>query len=184
MHLRATLQYDADAGRVAAMLADPAFVEEKLRASGALSHHADVVGDASREFTVTTRRQMPTDAIPAQFRSFVGSTLEVRHVEAWGAPAAGDRPGEQPGERRGTVVIEIVGAPVRYTGRLHLLPGGAEEPSSAGAGAGSQVVVDGDLRSSIALFASAVEEAAAGAVRAAIEAEERAGRAWLAARPG
>lgn len=166
MHLRATLHYDADADRVAAMLADPAFVEEKVRSSGALTQHVDVVGDVTRDFTVTTRRSMPTDGIPPQFRGFVGSTLEIRHAEAWEAPS----PDDAPGERRGTIAVEIVGAPVRYTGRLHLAP--VEN--------GTDVVVDGELKSTIALFASAVEQAAAGAVRAAIEAEQEAGRAWLA----
>lgn len=167
MHLRASLDFDADVARVAAMLADTEFVEAKLRASGALAHEADVVGDPARGFTVTARRQMPTDAIPAQFRSFVGSTLEVRHVEAWEAP--GDE-----GARRGTVVIEIVGAPVRFTGRLRL----------AAHDGGAQVLVDGELKASIPLFASAVEEAAAGAVRAALDAEESSGRAWLAEHVG
>lgn len=166
MHLRATISYDADVTRVGRMLADPEFVEAKLRASGALSHHANVVGDADRGFTVTTRREMPTDAIPAQFRSFVGTTLEIRHVEAW-EPAGADG-------RAGTVVLEIVGAPVRFSGRLHLAPSGA----------GSTVVVEGDLKASVPLFAAAVEQAAAGAVQQALAGEEKAGAAWLASHPG
>lgn len=167
MDLRATLHYDADVSRVGVMLADAEFVEAKLRASGALSQHATVVGDPDRGFTVTTRRNMPTDAIPAQFRSFVGSSLEVRHVEAW-EPPAGD-------ERRGSVVIEIVGAPVRFTGRLRL---------TGASGAGSELAVEGELKASVPLFASTVEEAASGAVRAALAAEQDAGTAWLAAHPG
>ncbi len=167
MHLHVTLHYDADVTRVGRMLADTEFVEDKLRASGALSHHANVVGDVDRGFTVTTRREMPTDSIPAQFRSFVGSTLEVRHVEAW-EPVDG-------GERKGSVVLEIVGAPVRFTGRL-LLAAEADE--------GSVVTVDGDLKASLPLFAAALEEAAAQAVRGALDAEERAGTAWLARHTG
>lgn len=167
MHLQATLNYDADVARVGGMLADTEFVEDKLLASGALSHHANVVGDPGRGFTVTTRREMPTDMIPAQFRGFIGSTLEVRHVEAWEPPAGG--------ERKGSVVLEIVGAPVRFTGRLRLAP--------ADAGA-SVVEVDGDLKASLPLFAAALEEAAAGAVRAALDAEQRAGAAWLSRHPG
>lgn len=162
MHLHATLHYDADVARVGRMLADHEFVEAKLRASGALSQHANVVGEPDRGFTVTTRREMPTDTIPPQFRGFVGSTLEVRHVEAW-EPLVD-------GERKGSVVLEIVGAPVRFTGRLRL----------AADGDGTVVDVDGDLKASIPLFAAALEQAAADAVQGALEAEERAGRAWLA----
>lgn len=163
MHLHVTLHYDADVARVGRMLADTEFVEDKLRASGALSHHANIVGDLDRGFTVTTRREMPTDSIPAQFRGFVGSTLEVRHVEAW-EPVVD-------GERKGSVVLEIVGAPVRFTGRLLL----ASDP-----GGGSLVTVDGDLKATLPIFAAALEQAAAQAVQGALDAEERAGAAWLA----
>src|SRR5450830_39439 len=90
------------------MLADSEFVAAKVRASGALAQSVAVVGTSDRAFTVTTRRQMPTTGIPAQFRALLGSTLEVRQVEAWEAPS-GD-------ERLGTVVVEIVGAPVRLSG--------------------------------------------------------------------
>lgn len=166
MHLHVTLQYDADVARVGRMLADNGFVEDKLVASGALRHHSNVVGDPERGFTVTTRREMPTDSIPPQFRGFVGSTLEVRHVEAW-EPLAD-------GERKGSVVLEIVGAPVRFTGRLQLAPTGT---------AGSVIEVDGDLKAALPLFAAALEEAAAMAVRAALDAEQRAGAAWLAGHP-
>ncbi len=166
MHLHVTLSYDADVARVGRMLADPQFVEEKLRASGALSHHANVVGDAERGFTVTTRREMPTDGIPAQFRGLVGSTLEVRHVEAWEPPADGGR--------KGSVVLEIVGAPVRFTGRLQLVREGDR----------SVVAVDGELKASLPLFAAALEQAAAGAVRGALDAEESAGADWLARHDG
>ncbi|GEN81653.1 DUF2505 domain-containing protein [Actinotalea fermentans] len=165
MHLHATLHYDAGVARVGRMLADTGFVEEKLLASGALSHHANVVGDPDRGFTVTTRREMPTDSIPPQFRTFVGSTLEVRHVEAW-EPLVD-------GERKGSVVLEIVGAPVRFTGRLQLAPDGE----------GTVVEVDGELKATLPLFASALEEAASGAVRGALDAEQGAGAAWLARHP-
>ena len=164
MHLTAQARYDADLGRVAAMLADEGFVAAKVRASGAVSEQVDVVGGADEAFTVTTRRQMPTTDIPAQFRSFVGATLEVRQVEAW-EPPDDRRPG-----RRGTVVVEITGAPVRLTGTLTL----TEEAG------GTVQRLDGELKASLPLFAGAVEEATAGAVRSAVEAEERAAAAWLA----
>lgn len=177
MHLRATLHYDADLSRVAAMLADHDFVDAKLRASGAAWQQANVVGDAAHEFRVTARRHMPADAIPAQFRSFVGSTLEVRHVEAWGAPSAD-------GERAGTAVVEIVGAPVRFTGRMRLsvAPTDAAAGTPPGAPAGARITIEGELKASVPLFASAIEEASAAAFRAALDAEEETGRAWLADR--
>ena len=77
MHLSAQAQYDATVERVAAMLADPVFVEAKVRASGATSQQVDVVGSSDESFTVTTRRQMPTTSIPSQFRSFVGASRRL-----------------------------------------------------------------------------------------------------------
>lgn len=172
MHLSAHARYDADLGAAVRMLADEEFVAAKVRASGALSQQVDVVGGPDEAFTVTTRRQMPTDGIPAQFRSLVGGSLEVRQVEAWEPPSgpdADDRPG-----RRGTVVVEILGAPVRMTGTLRLVA----------ADDGTTVQhFEGELKASLPLFASAVEEATAEAVRAAITAEERTAAAWLR-RPG
>lgn len=162
MHLSAHARYDADLATTVRMLADEAFVEEKVRASGALSQQVDVVGGADEAFTVTTRRQMPTEGIPAQFRSLVGASLEVRQVEAWEGPSTAGR--------RGTVVVEIVGAPVRLTGTLELVE----------AGDGTTVQhFEGDLKASIPLFAAAVEQATEQAVRAAIAAEERAAATWL-----
>lgn len=167
MHLSAHARYDADLGAAARMLADEEFVAEKVRASGALSQQVDVVGGPDEAFTVTTRRQMPTDGIPAQFRSLVGGSLEVRQVEAWEPPAEG-------GGRRGTVVVEILGAPVRMTGTLRLV---ADDDGS------TVQHFEGELKASLPLFASAVEEATAQAVRAAIAAEERTAATWLR-RPG
>ena len=162
MHLSVQAHYDADVDRVAAMLADPEFVEAKVRASGALSQQVDVVGGAGADFTVTSRRHMPTTGIPAQFRSVVGASLEVRQVEAWEGP--------EPGARRGTVVVEITGAPVRMTGIMRLVPEADGTTTQH---------FEGELKASVPLFSAAVEEATAGAVRAAIEAEERTGTAWL-----
>lgn len=165
MHLTAQARHAADVPTVVAMLADDEFVAAKVRASGALSQHVDVVGSPDEAFTVTTRRQMPTTGIPAQFRSLVGASLEVRQVEAWEAPDADPR-----ATRRGTVVVEITGAPVRLSGRMRLVP--------ATDGTTTQHV-EAELKASVPLFAAAVEESAAAAIRAAFDAEERTAAVWL-----
>lgn len=162
MHLSVQAHYDADVDRVATMLADPEFVEAKVRASGALSQQVDVVGGPGADFTVTSRRHMPTTGIPAQFRSLVGASLEVRQVEAWEGP--------EPGARRGTVVVEITGAPVRMTGTMRLVPEADGTTTQH---------FEGELKASVPLFASAVEDATATAVRTALAAEERTAAAWL-----
>ena len=162
MHISATVRYDAGIAEVTSMLADTAFVDAKVRASGALSQDVAIVGSADRAFTITTRRQVPTTDIPAQLRTLVGSSLEVRQVEAWEPPDGG-------GERRGTIVVEIVGAPVRMTGTLRLV----------GEGGTAMAHIEAELRASVPLFAAIVEAATADAVRAAIAGEERAAAVWL-----
>lgn len=167
MHLQVTLTVDTDPRTAGMMLADPVYVRAKVRASGAEELHLDVTPGEDGAFTVTTRRSLPTDLIPPNMRAFVGSRLDVRQVEAWEA-AAPD------GERRGTVAVEIAGAPVRLTGIVTL----------TSAPGGSRITYDGELKANVPLFGAAVEEAAAKAVRAALEAEEGVAREWVATTPG
>jgi hypothetical protein len=164
VRLSVTLDLPTDAHAAARLLADPEYVHQKVRASGALEQHVDVTGSADGAFTVTTRRALPTDQIPAHLRSLVGNRIDVRQVEAWEAPDAD-------GARVGTVVVEIAGAPVRLSGRTSL----------TGTAAGSTTVAyDGDLRASVPLFGSAIEQATAGAVRSALEVEQVVARRWIA----
>jgi hypothetical protein len=167
VHVRVELRYAAPVPAVAAMLADPGYTRARVEASGAGVLQADVTGTPDGAVTVTTRRSTPSDQIPAQARAFVGSTLEIRQVEAWEAPTAdGDT-------RRGTVAVEIPGAPVRLTGTVTLATDGPDA---------SVLTYDGDLKASVPLFATAIEQAAAGAVRSALQAEQDAGERWLAGR--
>ena len=166
MHLQVTLSVPTDARTAGSMLADPVYVRAKVRASGAEDLQVDVTPGEEGAFTVTTRRALPTDQIPPNVRAFVGSTLEVRQAEAW-EPAAAD------GGRRGTVAVEIAGAPVRLTGTVVL----------AGTGGTSTITYDGELKAHVPLFGAAVEEAAAKAVRGALQAEEAVAREWVATTP-
>ncbi|WP_407316843.1 DUF2505 domain-containing protein [Isoptericola halotolerans] len=162
MHLTVEQTYPADVSAVAAMLSDAEFVRWRGgRADAGAASQVDVTGDPASGFTVSLRRTLPTDLIPAQVRQLVGDHLEVRQAEAWEP--------ERAGRHVGTVAVEIAGAPVRMTGSLRL------EPTADG----THVVYDGEVKASLPLFSSTVEEAAAGAVRRTLEAEERAGREWL-----
>lgn len=165
MRLQVVLRYAAPPDRVVAMLADPEFSRRVIVAADGRPEAVDVTGDATGAgpFTVTTRRAVPTDQIPPQMRSFVGATLDVRQAIAWGD--------HEDGIRRGSVAVEIAGTPVRVTGTTHLVS------TTEG-----QTVVEYDtrVRAQVPLFGSAIEEAAAGAVRHALQVEQRVGTAWLA----
>ncbi|GAB2454152.1 DUF2505 domain-containing protein [Xylanimonas ulmi] len=165
MHLNVEQTYPASVEDVAAMLADASFVRwraERTTGAGTVEQ-ADVDSDPDGGFTVLVRRTLPTDQIPAQARPFVGARLEVRQAEVWEAARGG--------RRVGTVALEITGAPVRLTGTVTL------EPLADG---GARQVYTGDVRATVPLFASVVEQATAGTVRSTLTAEEAAGRDWLA----
>jgi hypothetical protein len=161
----ATIDYPADVDTVAAMLADEEFVRRKIAATGALDSTQEVIreGDA---FTVTTRRQLPTDQVPSSFRSLVGQSLDVRLVEAWEAP-------HTDGTRAGTLSLDIVGAPVRVNGRMSLRPG----PDG-----GTVQSFSGDITASIPFFGKPIEKAAAGAVDQVLAVERSIGLDFLAGR--
>jgi hypothetical protein len=167
VHLSVDLHYPASLEDVTRMLASEAFVRWRAQRTGgpqSLVDLADVTGSLDEGFSVVVRRTLPTDQIPGHLRAFVGSALEIRQAEVW-EPAA-------EGSRRGTVSLEITGAPVRMTGTVSLvaLPDG-----------GTRQSYEGELKATVPLFAAAVEEAAAGAVRATLASEEQAGVEWLTA---
>ncbi len=68
-------------------------------------------------------------------------------------------------------MVEITGAPVRLSGTMRLV----EEADGT-----TTHHVEGELKASVPLFASAVEQATAGGIREAFAAEGRAGATWLA----
>lgn len=166
MFVHIELRYRASVATVAAMLSDPAYGRARVAASGATAGHVEIIDGAQGAFTVTTRRSTPTDQISANIRQFVGTSLEVRQIEAWEAPR-GDT-------RRGTVVVEIAGAPVRMTGTTSLVRDGEDA---------SLLTYAGEVKAGVPLFGAAIEEAAARAVRSALEAEQQAGNDWLESHP-
>ncbi len=161
MHVTSQMSFDADPVTVATMLADPSYVEAKLRASGALSHDSSVTPGDGGAFTVTTTRELSTEMVPAQFRSMIGNSITVRMVEDWAPPAALGRDGQ--------LTVEIVGAPVRMSATVRLRPHEA----------GSRADVDGDLVASIPLFGAKIEQAVSEALLSGMASEERTAAEWL-----
>ena len=104
MHLSVELRYPAPVHAVGAMLADEEFVRWRAARSGGEGAHVeqvDVTGGPDEGFTVTVRRTLPTDQIPAHVRSFVGGRLEIRQAEAWEPERDGGRSGRGGVELRG-----------------------------------------------------------------------------------
>jgi hypothetical protein len=156
--------FPAPAGQVAQMLATEAYVQEKIQASGATSGSVEILGSPDGAVTITTRRRLPTSDVPASYRSLVGSSIEVREVDAWEAP-------DDAGGRRGTLVLDVTGAPVRVTGTLELRPTSQAE---------SVVRIAGDIKASVPFVGKTIEKAIAANVERAADVERRVGADWLA----
>ncbi len=163
MKIHDEVRYGAAPDAVAAMLADPAFLADKCRRTGALEHTVDVQGDPSGPFTVTTVRTMPTDDFPDIAKKFVGETIVLKQVDTWMAAAAD-------GSREGDVSLKLAGQPLVLTGTLTLRP-------EAG---GTVEVVSGDLKASVPFIGGKLEKAAEPAVRAALRKEHEVGQEYLA----
>ena len=164
MRVTAEIHYAAGPGDVFAMLTDEAFQDRKLGQTGALSWQVEIRAEAGGA-VITSRRELPTDQIPDAFRALVGQQISISQTETWG-PAGSD------GDRTGTLLVEVSGAPIRMNGTLSL----------SGSGTGTVEVVDGELKARVPLIGGRIERSAEPAVRAAIDAEERIGQAWLAER--
>ena len=162
MRVTTEINYPAEPAAVFAMLTDKTFQDRKLGRTGALSWDVQIREEAGGA-VVTSRRALPTDQIPDAFRSLVGAQITITQTETWG-PAGPD------GARTGTLVVEVAGAPIRMNATLSLSPSGV----------GTVERVDGELKARIPLLGGKIERSAEPAVRAAIDAEERIGQAWLA----
>lgn len=161
---QARISYAASAPEVAAMLADPAFVERKVAASKPVSSAVDVASTPDGGFTVTTDRALSTAELPAAAQRLVGATISLRLVERWGD--------QQPdGGRSGAVELDVVGKPASASGTVQLL---AEGPTS------SVMVYTGTVEAKVPLIGGKLEEQAAQQVQFVLEAERAVGTAWLA----
>ena len=164
MRVTAEINYPAVPADVFTMLIDKAFQDRKLAQTGALSWDV-AIRDEAGGAVISSTRALPTDQVPDAFRTLVGDRITLSQTETWG-PAGAD------GSRTGTLLIEVAGAPIKLTATLSLTP----------TGSGSVEVVDGELKARVPLIGGKIERSTEPAVRAAIDAEERIGQAWLADR--
>ncbi|CCH78788.1 conserved hypothetical protein [Nostocoides japonicum T1-X7] len=133
-----------------AVLSDQSYQDGAAAQPGA-SSRVETHGDRT---VVTTVRILPTDRLPEFAKTFVGSHVNLTETQDWG-PAAAD------GSRQGSLTLTIDGAPLSLTGEILLAP----------TASGSRQSVDADLRARIPLVGGRVEQAAAPAVKDAIEYE-------------
>jgi hypothetical protein len=150
------LTYDASPDDVLAMLADSAFREKVCTAMHAVRRDVSVDG-AGAGMDVVVDQTQPAKGIPSFAKKFVGEEIRVVQREEWtGADAA-------------SLVLEIPGKPGSFRGTIAL----------AADGTGTVESVTGDVKVKIPVVGGRLEGLIGDLLRAALETEERVGRAWL-----
>ncbi len=159
MDINSTHVYNAGPQTVAAMMMDPAWLEEVARRSGATAYSASVDG------TVTTMNlELPA---PSLAQKFVGSSLSITQVISW-SDAAED------GSRSGTLSVDVHGLPADINGTA----------TRAGAGDGTTTVsYRGTLKVKIPLVGGKLEQMASPFITDAIDEQQIVGNEYLAAHP-
>ena len=157
MKLRETLHLPLPARDAAAMYADEEYTAIRRETLGAADASSQVTGDPDGEFTVNTELSLPTDRVPDVVRPFVGSSVTVKEVQTWSAPASD-------GSRTGTMRLDVVGTPAGLTATLRLQAADQER---------SEVQIDGDLVAKVPLLGPRLEKAAVPYVSSVLRAEER-----------
>lgn len=165
MRISIDLQFPVATDAVVRLVNDEDFIRYRAQRTGSRIVQVDVTSGADGSFTSAVRRTISSDLIPPHVRPVVGNELEIRQTEAWAEPHAGPQ-----GDRHGTVAVDITGAPVRMTGSILLTPSDA----------GSVMTYSGEIKSSLPLFGTAVEKAAAEAIEQALLEEARCATSWIA----
>jgi hypothetical protein len=159
MKFRHELTYDASPAEVFAMLADPVFREAGCAEGGALSAEVSVEKKGAG-FSLTIDRVQKTDGLPAFARTFAGDTTRAIQREEWADPTSG------------TMEIEAPGKPSEVKGTITLEPDGPA----------TRWIIELDLKIKVPLIGGKLEKLLAEQVTAGIEAEQRAGIAYLSRR--
>ncbi len=166
MEMNDTIDYSASVEDVFAMLTDEDFQTRKCVETKAVRHEVRIrpKGDSTE---IDTRRAVPTDRFPDFARAIVGRTITIVQQDVWHAAGAD-------GSRSGTIHVTVEGVPIWLKGTLLLTPRAD----------GTHEEIRGTLHASVPLLGSKLERACMPALEAAVNAEERVGRQWLAEREG
>jgi hypothetical protein len=170
MKITETMLVSHDPKTVFDTMCDPDYVEYKSERAGITLLSNDVVTTDEGAVTVVTRGSMKSDVVPANFRTFVGSEIEIRQTVAWAEAELSERDGD--GKRVGTFALDISGAPVRISGTVILET----------APAGSQLAYSGEVNASIPLFGNMIEKAIAGVITDVLAKEASFADEWIARR--
>jgi hypothetical protein len=151
------LKYDASPDEVHAMLGEPEFRERVCAAMRALRHTVAITGDADAMSVVVDQTQ-PAKGIPSFATKFVGSEIQIVQTEEWS------------GTTEAELTVTIPGKPGHLKATIAL----------TGDGSSTVETVTGNIKVNIPLVGGKLEGLIGDMLGAALDTEERVGRAWLA----
>lgn len=146
--------YDADPGRVVALLRNEEFLDDVARHAGALEHTVALADD-------TTRLDMALP-VPASLVKFVGQSIRISQTFRFEAP----RPD---GSIHGKVGVDVAGLPVDVNAQAQMLPKGSTTEGR----------YTGELKVKIPLVGKKVEAQVEPFIRDAFDGLERRAADWL-----
>ena len=158
-----TITYPATTERVAAMLADPQYLRQRLGRIGLEEADVDVAA-RGRGFVSTLSGTVPPSRLPQAAARFVRAAVGFTLSESWDEPA-------DDGSRRGSLDVTVSGAPVRL---------GASSRLAASSPQSTRLTMDLELSVSVPLIGRTLEDKAMGMVGAVVADEEKRAAAWLA----
>lgn len=153
--------FAADPTTVMSMLRDPSYVRSKGERTGGRDVQVEVVESPDGGVTITSTRTMPAD-VPSYAQPFVGDTLTVTEVQAWG-PLSPD------GVAEAAVTVDFH-APLSYAGRIVLEP----------AAEGTVLRNTGQFKASVPFVGGKVEGVARDQTERYLAKEATVGAEWLA----
>jgi hypothetical protein len=151
------LRYEASPADVRAMLTDPSFRKRVCTTTHATRSNVSVEPGASGP-TVVVDQTQPARGIPSFAQKFVGKEIEIVQRESWSDDTSAD------------LTVDLPGKPGRFDGRLTLQPDGE----------GTVETVTGNVEVKVPLVGGKLEGLVGDLLKAALDAEQRVGRSWLA----
>jgi len=151
------MTYDAAPADVLAMLADPGFREKVCVAMRAMRRDVSIEG-APESMKVVIDQTQPAKGIPSFATKFVGDEIQIVQHEQW------------KGGSGASLKVEIPGKPGALDGSIGLSQNGS----------GTIEAVEGEIKVKIPVIGGKLEALIGDLLTAALETEERVGKAWLA----
>lgn len=155
-------RYDVAPEKVFAAFCDEAFVKAKYEALRYPEFDVLECTSSDSGARIKTRRLVPAN-VPSFAKKLLGDMTEMVQTDEWGGADAS-------GARSGTWVIDVPGKPMGAKGTIKL----------SSDGAGSVVVIDGEMKASVPLIGGKLEGFAAEEAQKTLIDEYEFTKGWLA----